>query len=235
MKAYDQKKMTIRKSYREATNDRIKVLHREMIAANAIEKTFNKGHKQFIDKLLVEMEAEKRVKLNKTQMSWKAEKRTIGFGEGEFKFFPDSPGPATASSSVARSENNENHCLDDSLAYSAEGWGDEQYLDQPKTEGEDGMPQEDRFQDYGEPIDPTAFTSEFPNISTKTSSSSSSVRSSNTRSSVKSRQSRLTEPSKVRVFNRMSLFTALLHDTPVPSSTLGDHYGLVKAPFPSSR
>lgn len=240
MTAYDQKKMSIRKSYREATNDRIKVLHREMIAANAIEKTFCKGHRQFIDRLLVEMEGDKRKKLNKTQKSWKSEKNAVGFGETEFKFFADSSTPAATSS--ARSENNENNDrLEDSLAYSAEGWGDEDFLNEPNSsenkaeDGNDDKPlQSDSLQDYGEKIDPNyyASTNEFPDK--PSSSSSSSIRSScHSRSSQRSntsRQSRLTEPSKVRVFNRMSMFTALLNETPVPHSTLGERFGLAKSP-----
>jgi hypothetical protein len=225
MTAYDQKKMTIRKSYREKANDKIKVLHREMIAANTIETTFNKGHKQFIDKLLVEMDIEKRAKLKKTQASWKSEKTQIGFASTEFQFFPpDSPAVASSSSATKN---------DDSLAYSAErgGWGDESFLEQPPLE-----------QQGDEAKDPaTNVTIVLPDIhnNTKPSSFSSScsvVSRASSRGSKSTRSSfRASEPSKVRVFNRMSLFTALLNETPVPVSTLGTRFGTAPSPTRPTR
>ena len=56
-------------------------LHREHLAANSMEITFKRGHKQFIDKVLCQMEDDRLRRVDRTHKYLKTNKEKLGFSE----------------------------------------------------------------------------------------------------------------------------------------------------------
>jgi len=68
-------------SYRSNTFEASCNLHREHLAANGVEVTFKRSHKQFIDKVLCQMEEDRLRKLERTTAYLQSTKGTLGFSE----------------------------------------------------------------------------------------------------------------------------------------------------------
>lgn len=159
----DARTANLTQQYKEQTYNRIKTLHRESLAANSHQPVFMRSHNQFIDKVLVEMDGEKQVKLNRTLKTWKGKEKEIQKLQEEFGFSPEM-----------------------------------------EFEGRIGTG------------------------SLSSNQSLPSIKNAKSKRSLAGKAPNINDNHKVRVFNRMSMFTSLLKSTPPPHISDGSsRYGVI--------
>lgn len=67
--------------YRQQSKKRLQPIYRDHQELSHREVVFKKGHKQFIDKVLVDMEEKKRTQFERQMKHWRSSKSEIGFNE----------------------------------------------------------------------------------------------------------------------------------------------------------
>lgn len=67
--------------YRQQSKKRLQPIYRDHQELSHREVVFKKGHKQFIDKVLVDMEEKKRTQFERQMKHWRSSKSDIGFNE----------------------------------------------------------------------------------------------------------------------------------------------------------
>jgi hypothetical protein len=203
------------------------------------EHVFKQGHKQFIDKVLLDMETQKRDKHERRMKHWKSNKDTLGFSNqftlknssSDFNNFTlpnnnsnnniDSPilspinRPTTNSMNNNRQDMMNNHEFKQSRPTSPSAHSIHSYSQQQQSPHHQPPP-----------LSPSMSINHPPLRTASSVSGNRSIHSLNSSSSSNNDNSMLSSPShRMRPFSRMSLFKELLETTEPPKSPNKKRFG----------
>jgi hypothetical protein len=203
----------ITKLYRQHTKTRLQPIYRDHQELSNREILFKKGHKQFIDKVLVDMEDKKKAQHERQMKHWKSTKSNIGFSDS-FNALQWSETRNSFRNDIAFANDQKNETLKQAPATAIITTEEDDYGADADFEHAD-MPRGRSASKEVRHLEEPQLSPSSPGISPKHQGI---ARSSSIISSTSSNSQHLSPGRKMRPYSRMSLFENMLDTVELPRS-----------------